>query len=122
MSRVIRRRLPIFLFALGAIHGISNLGGGVLTLIVSSVYDTREDIRRQIAFCYGMMAIIQLATLLITAVADVNVWLCMLLPTLAVATYITIGNRTFRATGQAAYQHALTMLIIAFGVALVVSR
>lgn len=120
MSRLIRRRLRLFLVGLGAIHGISNLGGGVLTLIVGSVYDRREDIRRQIAFCYGMMAILQLATLLATVRADVSVSLCLLLPVLAGATYVTIGDRTFRATGQTVYQHALTMLIIAFGIALVV--
>ena len=120
MARIIRRHLPGFLVGLGVIHGISNLGGGVLALIVGSIYDAREDVRRQIAFCYGMMAILQLATLLATVRVDVNVSLCLLLPALAGATYVTIGDRTFRATGQTVYQHALTMLIIAFGIALVV--
>ena len=122
MQRVIGRHVTAFLVGLGAIHGLSNLGGGVLTVIVGSVYDIREDIRRQIASCYGMMAVIQLATLLLTIDLEVNGWLCLMLPVLAAGTYLTVGSRTFRATGQTVYQHALTMLIVAFGVALIVSR
>jgi hypothetical protein len=121
MGRAIRRFLPGCLLALGAIHGMSNLGGGVLTVIVSSVYEARTEIRRQIAFCYGMMALIQLATLVATGAAGVNLWLCLLLPVLAAATHALFGDRVFRAASRDAYQRTLSALIIAFGIALVVT-
>jgi hypothetical protein len=121
MSRLVRRYLPGCLVVLGAIHGVSNLGGGVLTVIVSSVHDSRREIRRQIAFCYGVMAAIQLGTLWATGAEGVNLWLCLLLPMLAGATYGLLGERVFLASGQLGYQRALSALIIAFGIALVIS-
>jgi uncharacterized membrane protein (GlpM family) len=100
---------------------VSNLGGGVLTLIVGSVYDAKEEIRRQIAFCYGVMASVQLVTLWVASTADAVPWLLPLLPTLAAAAYLAIGNRAFLVANQAAYQHALTALILFFGLALVLN-
>ena len=92
----------------------------MLTFIVGSVYDGKEDIRRQIAFCDGMMAVTQLVTLAITSSADVAPWLLVLLPASAGATYVSMGNRAFRVASQAGYQTSLTALIIVFGVALMV--
>lgn len=120
VSRQIRQRLLSYLVALGAIHGVSNLGGGVLTLIVGSLYDDKEDIRRQIAFCYGMMAIIQLFTLAVTSRPDLNPSVLVLLPVSAGATYFLLGDRVFRVATRAVYQFSLTGMIMAFGLALVV--
>jgi hypothetical protein len=119
LSRLIRRHLSSCFVLLGAVHGVSNLGGGILTLIVGSVYDAKEEIRRQIAFCYGVMASVQLATLWASSPGDAVPWLLPLLPMLAATTYLAVGNRAFRVANQAAYQHGLTALILFFGVALV---
>lgn len=122
VSRWARRHLRGFLALLGVIHGLSNLGGGVMTVIVGAVYDAKDDIRRQIAFAYGLMASVQLATLVFAAEnLVVAVLPLLLLPMLAGATYISIGNRAFRATSQAGYQVSLTALIIVFGLVLVVN-
>lgn len=119
-GRLIRRYVPASLTTLGVIHGLSNLGGGVLTLIAGSIYEDKHDIRRQIAFCYGLMATIQLATLALTFQGELVPWLLIALPALAALTYMAIGNRAFRAASQKAYQTSLTALIIIFGVGLMV--
>jgi hypothetical protein len=119
VNGLIRRHLSGFLVFLGGVHGISNLGGGVLTLIVGSIYDDKEDIRRQIAFCYGMMATIQLATLFITSRPDLDAALWAILPMLAGASFLLLGNRAFRAATQGGYQYSLTALILVFGLILV---
>ncbi|HXV70350.1 MAG TPA: hypothetical protein VEB69_03035 [Acidimicrobiia bacterium] len=116
----VRRQLNGFLVLLGAIHGLSNLGGGVLTLIVGSVYETKEDIRRQIAFCYGMMAVIQLATLFFTTSPDIDPVMLVLLPVIAAFIFQILGNRAFRAATQVVYQFSLTALIVVFGMILMV--
>jgi uncharacterized membrane protein YfcA len=120
VAGVIRRRQPVFLASLGILHGLSNLGGGVLTFIVGSSYERKEDVRRHIAFCYGMMASIQLTALLITTRPGIDPHLWVLLPTLAAITYFAIGQRLFRATGQPVYQWSLTALIASYGVLLLV--
>ncbi len=118
---VIRRRLPFFLALLGIIHGLSNLGGGVLALIVGSVESDKTGMRRQIAFGYGTMAVIQLATLAATTPVHIVPWLWLTLPGIAALSYLVVGDRLFRASGERAYQNGLTALIIAFGLALILS-
>ncbi len=119
-GRLIRRRLPVSLTVLGVVHGLSNLGGGVLTLIVGSIYETKDDIRRQIAFCYLAMAVVQVGVLALTVDADLVPWLLVALPALAAMTFVAVGNRAFQATSQRGYQISLTALIITFGVGLMV--
>lgn len=117
-GRLIRRFLPASLTVLGVIHGLSNLGGGLLTLIAGSIYEGKDEIRRQIAFSYLGMAAVQLVTLALTFRADLTPWLMVVLPALAAATFLLVGNRAFRAASQRGYQVSLTALIIVFGMGL----
>ena len=121
MQRVIGRHLAAFLVGLGAIHGLSNLGGGVLH------GDRRIGLRHPGGYPAADRLLLRddggdSARHSPAHDLDVNGWLCLMLPVLAAGTYLTVGSRTFRATGQTVYQHALTMLIVAFGVELIVSR
>ena len=120
MSTFVRRHQPAFLTGLGIIHGVSNLGGGIFTFIVGSSYERKDEVRRHIAFGYGMMASIQMAALLVTTRPDVDPYLWILLPALAAGTYLSVGQRLFRSIGQALYQRSLTGLIAGYGILLLV--
>lgn len=119
LGRLVQRRLTPFALGLGALHGLTNLGGGVLTAIVSSTYTDKRDVRRHIAFCYGIMAVIQLATLLLTARPDVPPLAWVALPALTIGSYALVGRALFTRAGNRAYQSLLTALIGSFGVLLV---
>jgi hypothetical protein len=116
----VRARLGLLLTLLGLIHGVSNLGGGVLTLIIGSIYEDKVNVRKHIAFGYGLMAIIQLSGLFLVSPIHLKVALWLALPLLAALSYLLVGNRMFRATGEKAYQWSLTALIGTFGVLLFV--
>ncbi|MEP6526589.1 MAG: TSUP family transporter [Nocardioidaceae bacterium] len=118
VNQFIERRLGFFALALGLLHGLTNLGGGVLTSIVSAVHQDKSEVRRHIAFCYGMMAMIQLTTLLITTSVQVQPLLWVTLPVLAISSFTIVGRVLFRLAGQTAYQNLLTALIACFGVLL----
>jgi uncharacterized protein len=118
VSGLVHRRLPVFLTSLGVIHGISNLGGGLLTLIVSSKFQDKNEIRKHVAFGYGLMAMIQFATLLATSFPSMDLVLWMTLPLLAGLTYWTLGQSIFVRTKQTTYQASLTVLLIAYGAVL----
>ena len=58
------RRSPRFWLAIiGLIHGISNLGGGLLAIFVSNTFADKKVIRSHIAFCYLCFATIQFSVL-----------------------------------------------------------
>lgn len=120
MQAFVRARLGPLLILLGLLHGVSNLGGGVLTMIVGSVYEDKASIRKHIAFGYGLMAIIQLAVLFLTTPINLDARLWIALPLLAALSYLLVGTRMFKATGEAAYQWSLTALIGIFGLLLFV--
>lgn len=119
LGRLVQRQLAPFSLGLGVLHGLTNLGGGVLTAMVSSLYSDKRDVRRHIAFCYGIMAIIQLGTLLLTARPDVPPLAYVALPALALGSYAVVGRALFVRAGNAVYQSLLTALIGSFGVLLV---
>lgn len=51
------------LAAMGIIHGLTNLGGSLLTAIVHSKHYEKDQTRVTIAVCYALFAIFQLLTL-----------------------------------------------------------
>jgi len=120
MRSFVRARLSALLVLLGLIHGASNLGGGLLTLIVSSVYDDKQSVRKHIAFGYGLMALIQIVVLFLTTPVRLDVSLWLMLPALAAVSYALVGRWMFSATGEAVYQWSLTALIGLFGLLLFV--
>jgi hypothetical protein len=120
MQAFARAKLGLLLALLGLLHGISNLGGGVLTLIVGCLYEDKASVRKHIAFGYGMMALIQVAVLALTTTVHLEVALWLTLPVLAVLSYAIVGKWVFRATGEKAYQWSLTALIGIFGLLLFV--
>jgi hypothetical protein len=123
LAAVVRARLRPALLVLGVVHGLSNLGGGLLTVIVSSLYrDDKDRTRKDVAFGYGVMATIQLATLFATTAVTWNWRLQLVLPLVAGSMYRGIGHRVYRATGQVAYQLSLTALIAVFGVVLMLPQ
>jgi uncharacterized protein len=121
LGRLVRARLSLFLAAMGVIHGLSNLGGGILTVIVASVHDEKHEVRRHIAFAYGLMASTQLVALWATKQPELIWPLLAVLPALAVTVFWFVGNRVFFAARQVAYQGALTGLIALFGLLLLAS-
>lgn len=118
MSAFVGRRRRGLLVLLGVIHGLSNLGGGVLAAIVGSSFEDKDSVRRHIAFCYGLMASLQLLVVLLKG-SDIQLALFVALPLLAAAVYLVVGQWIFLKVRRSAYQHALTSLLATFGVLLV---
>jgi hypothetical protein len=65
LSKIFSNNIKIYMAFMGAIHGISNQGGGLLTLYFSTIYNDKLKIRSNIAFCYFTYGIFQLLYLLI---------------------------------------------------------
>ncbi|MCU1658680.1 MAG: hypothetical protein JWO57_3336 [Pseudonocardiales bacterium] len=119
LARHVWNRLPPLLIGLGVVHGLSNLGGGLLSVIVGSCYSDKSDIRRHIAFAYGLMASLQLVVVFSTATPRVEWPLWSALPVLAGSIYLLFGRRAFRRVAARPYQVGLTGIIAGYGMLLV---
>ena len=76
---------------------------------------------RHIAFGYGLMALIQMTVLFLTTSVHLDAALWLLLPLLAVLSYVALGTRVFTRIGEPVYQSSLTALIGIFGILLLAS-
>jgi len=55
----------LYYVLIGFIHGVSNMGGGPLSILMSTIYTDKAKIRANIAFIYFVLASFQLMILFI---------------------------------------------------------
>ncbi len=59
LQYLIQKNIPIFLFLMGLVHGLSNMGGSILAPLASSLYQDKKKILASVSLDYAMMASIQ---------------------------------------------------------------
>jgi uncharacterized membrane protein YfcA len=116
-QRTFKQGLWVFLPSVGLTHGLTNMGGGLLTILVSGLFRDKDKIRANVAFGYLIMALSQCAVLVCVR-HQVFVGESAVLAAVAGMTYVSLGNRAFEVISNRAYQLALTTFILVFGVAL----
>lgn len=66
--KIIKFNSRIYLFFLGSVHGLTNLGGGFVTIFSSIFYFKKKfSARKLVAFSYFVFGIIQILALIITS-------------------------------------------------------
>jgi hypothetical protein len=60
----LEKQSQLYYVFIGLVHGISNMGGGPLSILISTIYTDQIKIRANIAFAYLILALFQLIVLL----------------------------------------------------------
>lgn len=120
LGNFLSRNIKLSFAAIGTIHGVTNLGGGPLTVLLNGVFKEKGLIRTNIAYGYLLMAVAQIVTLSIIG-RFIFGYKTVLLPAIAVLIYLSVGNRTFRATSDSLYYYLMTCFILLFGVIMVLT-
>ena len=63
----LRKHQRSWLVLMGIIHGLSNLGGSMLTILANSLHREKDQVRSVIVHCYVCFALVQLTILGLTA-------------------------------------------------------
>lgn len=108
-----------YLAAMGLLHGLTNMGGGLLTLFAGSCFKNKESIRLHIAWGYFLMAASQFLLLLLTKASFFS-GTVFLLPFIPAFVFLFVGNRIFHFTAEPAYEKCITALIFLFGITLLI--
>lgn len=87
----------VYFIAMGVIHGISNLGGSLLTAMVHHKNYQKDVARVTVAACYGTFALIQLLTLWLFTRQQIDV------PVYDDVIYLTVGALVFVFTDETFY-------------------
>ena len=117
MEEFLVKHMKLYLIGMGFIHGVSNMGGGLLTILSSFLFKNKKEVRANIAYGYLLFATAQLLVL-----ATINPFIfhfkILIFPLISLLTYLLIGNILFLKSKEKIYQGLITVFIFAYGVML----
>jgi hypothetical protein len=115
VDRLIRRRRTYLVF-MGVIHGLSNLGGSLLTALVYARHHSKDVARATIATGYGLFAAIQLLTLWLSGAPGFGGYARTLGTVALGATIMVVTEQVSRTRIDAArYRTGLSLLLVCTG-------
>ena len=92
------------------VHGLSNLGGGLLTILAASRHREKVQIRGLVAFCYACFAASQLIVLAALAPGLLG-WQQLGYAAISASVFILVGQRVFRWLSTPAFDRLLTLFM-----------
>ena len=111
----VRSRKSLWLAIIGSIHGLSNLGGGLLAIFAANSFDDKVAIRSHIAFCYLCFAGIQLSILAIMTPYVMN-WTQLVYAAIGGAVFVACERRMFQSISVPAFDRAFTIVIGSYSI------
>lgn len=120
MDRFLKKQMKFYLVGMGFIHGLSNMGGGLLTILSSSLFKDKKEIRANIAYGYLIFAATQIIVLAILhpSLFHRNI---IVLPVISLVTYVCLGNILFLKSKEKIYQNLITGFTLVYGIVLLLS-
>jgi uncharacterized membrane protein YfcA len=115
-----KRRLKVALASMGLIHGLSNMGGSVLTPLVSSLYSEKNKVMAGVSFDYAFMASFQL-TILVLVQGHKFLAHYLVGSVIALSVRYLIGKKVFEFTNEKNYQRLINGFILANAIFLFLS-
>lgn len=113
----VSRHQRFWLVLMGTVHGMSNLGGGLLTILAASRHSEKEHIRHLIAVCYSCFAVIQLGVLAALS-PEVFGWSQFAYAATSAIVYLAIGQFAFRWVSALVFNWLFTGFMAAYSIIL----
>lgn len=107
-----KNHLMIALGSMGIIHGLSNMGGSILTPLVSSLYKDKNKVLAAVSFDYAFMASLQLIVLIFVK-GETFHSKYLIGAGISLSIRYLIGKRVFAFTSETNYQRLLNGFILA---------
>ncbi|MBY0518563.1 MAG: sulfite exporter TauE/SafE family protein [Bacteriovoracaceae bacterium] len=118
-SKFVLKFRKSYLMLMGLIHGLTNMGGGLLTLFSSSIHNGDKDKTRSgVAYGYLLMGIIQYGLLISLNFYLLN-WSALAYMLIAIFAYIFFGKKLYLKTHENLFQKIITLMILIYGIILV---
>ena len=112
---MVKEHIHMYYIIIGVVHGISNMGGGPLSILMSTIYSKKEIIRANVAFIYLILAIFQLVVLSIISNTSLRSEVMWLIPISLVA-YIFTSRLISPKINNENYTFILNVMVLVYGV------
>lgn len=104
----------IILFLIGSVHGISNLGGGFISIFSSNYYyGNKFKVRKAIAIAYFLFSVMQLVVLNLLNVFVINHYILFFIIFTLISFYIS--NLLFKKINFLNYSKILYLIVLLYG-------
>jgi hypothetical protein len=111
---LVKNKVLYYIFT-GLIHGISNMGGGMLVVLMSSLHEKRSVILVNIAYVYLLFGIVQMITLYFLSKELMNMD-AILLSSASLAVYVLSVKFITKKINDLRFDLLITLLIIFYGI------
>ena len=115
LGLMVKKHIHMYYIMIGIVHGVSNMGGGPLSILMSTIYSKKETIRANVAFVYLILAIFQLAVLSILNNTSLGSE-AMLLILISFASYIFTNKFISPKVNDKKYVFIFNILVLTYGV------
>ena len=119
LGLMVKKHIQIYYIIIGVVHGISNMGGGPLSILMSTIYSKKEIIRANVAFIYLILAMFQLVVLSIISLTSLRSEVMLLIP-ITLASYVFTSKFISSEVNDKKYTFILNMMVLAYGVLAVI--
>ncbi|MEQ9328306.1 MAG: hypothetical protein RJQ21_13540 [Rhodospirillales bacterium] len=117
LTRFVQSNDSLFQVLMGGVHGLTNLGGALLSVYAVSISENKHSIRFVVAYFYFSFSVVQMATLALQGLYETLLsGLIVAVP--AAVIFITIGQRVFLAASHPVYVKAFTIFSGIYGLLL----
>jgi uncharacterized membrane protein YfcA len=118
LSKILNRYRKSFLISLGLLHGLTNMGGGFLTLFASTINQgNKVKTRADIAYGYILMGSLQYTILIFYKPELFTIQTIYILLTAFVA-YNILGKKLFQIANEKLFRVMMSSLILFYGLIL----
>jgi uncharacterized membrane protein YfcA len=114
LSLVVKKHIEIYYIVIGFVHGVSNMGGGPLSVLMSTIYSKKEVIRANVAFIYLMLAIFQLVVLYIMVGTNLR-FEFVLLTQISLVSYMLTSKFISKRINSSKYTFILNAMVLIYG-------
>jgi len=111
---MVKKHIQMYYIIIGIVHGVSNMGGGPLSILMSTIYSKKEIIRANVAFIYLILAIFQLVVLSIISNASLKSEVMWLIP-ISLISYIFTSKFISTKVNDNKYTFILNVLVLVYG-------
>jgi len=119
LSSTVKKHIQIYYIIIGVVHGISNMGGGPLSILMSTIYSKKEIIRANVAFIYLILAMFQLVVLSIISNTSLRSEVMLLIP-ISLVSYIFTSKFISSKVNDKKYTFILNVMVLVYGVLAVI--
>jgi hypothetical protein len=111
---MVKKKTQFYYIVIGLVHGVTNMGGGPLTILMSSIYSKKEIIRANVAFIYLILAMFQLAVLSIISFTSIRSEFMWLIPITLMAYFFTKKFISSKVNDKK-YAFILNVMVLVYG-------